>query len=141
MLVSDKAQKKKTHFCAQSEASIYHANKEFSCKLDCARACLARAGELSSIWVKSWDQKTKEIFSILVKQNETINAPTKEMTDCELIEAKFVNIRVFLEELHARREHRVCTHPSKFGNHVTLHQPSADRPSAPQETSVYSHTF
>ena len=84
MLVSDKAQRK-THFFAQSEASIYHATKP--CRLDCARTCLARARELSSISVKSWAQKTKEITSILVKQNKTETAPTKEMGDCELIEA------------------------------------------------------
>ena len=34
------------------------------------------------------------------------------------------------------------THPRKFGNHVTLHRPPTDRPSAPQENQcLLSHIY
>ena len=34
------------------------------------------------------------------------------------------------------------THPRKFGNHVTVHRPPTDRPSAPQENQcLLSHIY
>ena len=52
--------------------------------------------------------------------------------------------RPIIAELHARVGGAPLlsksTHPRKFGNHVTVHRPTARRPSAPQENQcLLSH--
>ena len=85
--LSPKKQNKTKHFCAQLEASIYLAafviffyqGVYLQTRLFTYLSGSPSAGELSSISVKSWAQKTKKITSILAKQNTTKNAPSKEI--------------------------------------------------------------